>query len=107
MKILALALPGLLSVVLFGACGSPHPAACLGGGQPCMGFADCCSGVCNNGACGGAACSPPGAGCGHNGDCCTKLCFQGACEACVASGTPCTDDQNCCSMHCNNNGICG
>jgi hypothetical protein len=109
MRILALALPGLFSVLLFGACGSPHPVGgvgCFVGGEPCAAFSDCCSGVCNNGACQGGGCSPPAAGCVHSGDCCTKLCFQNVCEGCVGPGVPCNDNANCCSGRCNGNNVC-
>jgi hypothetical protein len=106
MKICWIALAGLFSVVLFGACSSgPHGPGCQGGGAACQAFQDCCSGTCNNGMCTGGGCNAPGVGCGGNGDCCTRLCYQNLCEACVSPGTPCNDDQNCCSLKCNND-IC-
>jgi hypothetical protein len=110
MKAPTVALAGLFAVVLFGACaGPPGPGygGCLGNGAPCQGFAQCCSGNCNNGACvgGGNGCHGAGAPCNGNGECCTNICAGGACLSCFTQGSGCSDNPNCCSQDCQH-GIC-
>ena len=67
---------------------APDAGQCKQDGQPCAGFAECCSNMCDQGHCGGVACVPEGGDCTVFGDCCGGTCAAGKCTAGTASYPP-------------------
>jgi hypothetical protein len=66
--------------------GQSGAGGCKLDGQICAGFAECCSGTCTQGRCGGVPCVEDGAGCSVFGDCCSGSCVQGTCTTPVDAG---------------------
>ncbi|MDP1918019.1 MAG: hypothetical protein Q8L14_17375 [Myxococcales bacterium] len=58
--------------------GGPTACICIGAGGPCVigGNSDCCSGICQAGAC---QCLPVFATCGTDRECCSGTCILGSC----------------------------
>ncbi len=90
-----------------GKTGSSSDKGCAPGGQPCVAYSDCCSGVCDNQLCTG--CAGAGDSCADKNGCCPGLtCYEGTqiCEkTCAHDGYECSLASDCCSNVCAN-GIC-
>jgi hypothetical protein len=68
------------------------------GGDPCVGFADCCSGTCAGNVC--TQCATTGDKCGQGGCCIGDTCYFGVCHNCKDDGNPCQTSGDCCSTVC-------
>lgn len=99
--------------------GGPPPDAgtpCAANGAPCTSGDECCSAICENGACAAPnQCQPEGAACTASADCCAGLqcdipvgqtagtCNPGA--TCGGTGQACSANAPCCAgLACNNIG---
>lgn len=72
--------------------------SCGMGGDPCVGFADCCSGTCAGNVC--TQCATTGDKCGQGGCCIGDTCYFGVCHNCKDDGNPCQTSGDCCSTVC-------
>jgi hypothetical protein len=81
---------------------------CLANGAACSAGVNCCTGICENQACGiPQSCNPLGGACTASADCCSLLFCDvppgqtsGACRqgnACASPGQACSPNQACCS----------
>src|SRR4051794_31321646 len=80
---------------------------CKAAGSSCSsadgGGFQCCSGVCENGACVQTACTNNLNFCNTNADCCSRFCADFVCEpagSCQVLNSTCTADGQCCSGFC-------
>jgi hypothetical protein len=66
---------------------SPIIGSCEPDGVPCSFAAQCCTGVCAGGVCGGTTptCTGDGSPCASSTECCSSMCAGGFCEATTTS----------------------
>ena len=87
--------------------GSSNVPPCSVDTAKCLADEDCCSGLCDAGACVplGSTCTTAGNNCSTNSDCCSALCMDGLCSQassyCVQVSDACESDLDCCSRLCN------
>jgi hypothetical protein len=82
--------------------GTPPPSQCGVERTECCCGSECCSGMCDHGAC-AAPCGASGAQCSlatQSVDCCSQSCTGSGCS-CIGDFELCQTDRDCCSGFCN------